>query len=290
MNPAIAMALPTVRRLNSLRRKLMATSALVSVSPLVPAQAGVDLDVPFITTPDTVVLAMLDLAKVGARDMVLDLGSGDGRIPIMAATRYGARAGGVELDPRLVATSTSLAARAGVGQRVWFRQQDLFETDLTEASVITMYLLPDVNLKLRPRLLGLRPGTRIVSHDWDMGEWIADQDITVPAPNKPVGRLKQARLMLWVVPQDFSTMRSGTLHWAHEPGNPQPVEVKLRQRFQIIEAGSITTSAGVAWEIVAGKVSAGLVELRMAAQAQRASVVGRSGPKGLELRAVREPS
>ena len=131
---------------------------------------GQDTDVPFVVTPDHVTRAMLELAAVKPGDFVIDLGSGDGRIVIVAAKQFGARGLGVEIVPDLVEKSRDNARRAGVADRVEFRVQDLFATDLSAATVITMYLLPEVNLQLRPRLLALKPGTRIVSHDWDMGD------------------------------------------------------------------------------------------------------------------------
>jgi len=157
-------------------------------------------EVPFITTPDRVTLAMLELARVGPADHVIDLGSGDGRIVITAAKRFGARGLGVEIVPELVRKSRALARAAGVAERVEFREQDLFATDLGRASVVTMYLLPAVNLQLRPRLLALAPGTRVVSHDWDMGDWLPERTLTVDVPDKAVGREKVSRIHLWVVP------------------------------------------------------------------------------------------
>jgi SAM-dependent methyltransferase len=159
-----------------------------------------DTDVPFVVTPDQVTREMLKLADVKASDYVIDLGSGDGRIVIVAAKQFGARGLGVEIVPELVEKSIDAARRAGVADRVEFRVQDLFATDLSQATVITMYLLPEVNLQLRPRLLALKPGTRIVSHDWDMGDWKPDRVITVDAPDKPIGREKLSRLYLWTVP------------------------------------------------------------------------------------------
>ena len=162
--------------------------------------AAQDLDVPFVVTPDHVTRAMLELANVKPGDFVIDLGSGDGRIVIVAARHYGARGLGVEIVPDLVEKSRDNARRAGVAERVEFREQDLFETDLSRATVITMYLLPDVNLKLRPRLQALKPGTRIVSHDWDMGDWKPDRMVTIDVPDKPYGLEKVSRLYLWTVP------------------------------------------------------------------------------------------
>lgn len=175
-------------------RTLLATLALVA------APAFAQDEVPFIVTPDTVTLAMLQAANVGPEDHVIDLGSGDGRIVITAAKRFGASGLGVEIVPDLVRQSQDNARKAGVAAQVEFRTQDLFETDLARASVITMYLLPDVNLQLRDRVLALAPGTRIVSHDWDMGDWAPDLTLTVDVPDKAIGREKLSRVHLWVVP------------------------------------------------------------------------------------------
>jgi SAM-dependent methyltransferase len=162
-----------------------------------------DVEVPFITTPDHVTVAMLEIAGVKSGDHVIDLGSGDGRIVITAARRFGATGLGVEIVPDLVERSRANAERAGVADRVRFRVQDLFDpaldADLARATVITMYLLPEVNLKLRPRLRALKKGTRIVSHDWDMGDWTPERQITLSVPDKAVGREKLSRVFLWVV-------------------------------------------------------------------------------------------
>ena len=164
------------------------------------ATPAVSEEVPFITSPDNVTLEMLSIAGVKRTDHVLDLGSGDGRIVILAAKRFGATGLGVEIDPALVRTSISNARNAGVAQSVEFREQDLFKTDLSTATVITMYLLPEINLQLRPALLALKPGTRLVSHDWDMGDWTPDRTTVVPVPDKQVGREKSSKVHLWVVP------------------------------------------------------------------------------------------
>lgn len=163
------------------------------------APAYEDLDTPFVTTPQNVVDAMLELAGVNSGDVLLDLGSGDGRIVITAAQRFGIRGTGIEIDPRLIARARANAAAAGVSDRARFIEQDLFVTDLGGASVITIYLLPAVNLKLRPALQRLKPGTRIVSHDWGMGDWLPDREIVVPAPTKTTGIEKSSTLMLWTV-------------------------------------------------------------------------------------------
>ena len=205
-------------------QKLLVLCALALASPFLPAQ--VVEEVPFITTPDNVTLAMLQLAQVSSRDRVIDLGSGDGRIVITAAKRFGASGLGVEIVPELVARSRAAAEQAGVAQRAEFREQDLFKTDLAQATVITMYLLPEVNLQLRPALLQLAPGTRIVSHDWDMGDWLPDETLTVAAPDKTIGREKKSRLHRWVVPARAEGV------WCGADG----AQLKLTQRYQTVQA------------------------------------------------------
>lgn len=189
-------------------------------------------EVPFITTPDNVTLEMLRLAQVRAGDHVIDLGSGDGRIVILAAQRFGATGLGVEIVPDLVQQSLRNARQAGVEHRVSFREQDLFKTDLSPATVVTMYLLPEVNLQLRPRLLQLKPGTRIVSHDWDMGDWQPDATTTVPVPDKKVGLEKSSKVHLWVVPADVQGLWCGT-------GLLKDFSLKLTQRYQAVQ-GTLT--------------------------------------------------
>lgn len=185
------------------------TFALLVGLPAAAQLAGGD-EVPFITSPDNVTLEMLRMADVRTTDHVIDLGSGDGRIVILAAKRFGATGLGVEIDPDLVARSLRAAKEAGVADRVQFRVEDLFTTDFSSATVITMYLLPEVNLRLRPSLLALKPGTRIVSHDWDMGDWQPDQTTVVAVPEKAVGREKSSQVHLWVVPARVHGLWCGT--------------------------------------------------------------------------------
>ena len=142
---------------------------LAQAQPRKPAQQP---DVIYVPTPHEVVDDMLRLANVGKSDILYDLGSGDGRIAIAAAKKFGIRAGGIDIDPERIREANENARRAGVTHLVEFRQEDLFKADFGEATVITLYLLPDLNVKLRPRLLDeLKPGTRIVSHQFDMGTW-----------------------------------------------------------------------------------------------------------------------
>ncbi len=187
-----------------------------------------DVDVPFITSPDNVTLEMLNAAKVGPGDYVLDLGSGDGRIVITAAKRFGASGMGVEIVPDLVEKSNRSAKEADVADRVSFRVQDLFKTDLTQATVITMYLLPEVNLQLRPAILGLKPGTRVVSHDWDMGDWAPDRTTVVAVPDKMVGREKSSKIHLWTVPAKVDGLWCGV-------GLLRGASLELTQQFQRFE-------------------------------------------------------
>lgn len=149
-------------------------------------------DVPYVPTPQSVVERMLVLGQVDKNDLVYDLGSGDGRIPITAAQKYGARGVGIDIDPERIQEANANARKAGVSDRVQFVQQDLFKTDLSKATVVTLYLLPDVNLKLRPKLLQeLKPGTRIVSHAFDMGNWKPEQ----------VEQVDGKTVYVWTVPE-----------------------------------------------------------------------------------------
>lgn len=153
-------------------------------------------DVPYVPTPQAVVDKMLELAAVTKDDVVYDLGSGDGRIVISAAKKYGVRGVGVDIDPERIKEANANAVLAGVSDRVKFLEQDLFKTDLKEATVVTLYLLPDVNLRLRPKLWQeLKPGARVVSHAFDMGDWAPQQRVEVEGKT----------IYYWVVPKDAPT-------------------------------------------------------------------------------------
>ena len=159
-----------------------------------PARTAPKLDVVWVPSAPEVIAAMMEAAKVGPGDVVYDLGCGEGEIVIAAALRYGARGVGVDLDPERITNARLNAARAGVTDRVTFIEQDLFTTDVSRATVVTLYLGPEINRRLRPKLLReLRPGTRIVSHDFSMGEWEPERMVTVPqAPGHVV--------YLWLIP------------------------------------------------------------------------------------------
>jgi SAM-dependent methyltransferase len=178
-------------------------------------QAG--KDVIWVPTPDSLIQAMLDLAKVTPDDYVIDLGSGDGRIVIAAAKR-GARAVGFEFNPDMVALSRRNAETAGVSSKATFVNADIFESDFSKATVITMYLLPQLNLKLRPTILSFKPGTRVVSHAFTMGEWSADQTV------EQEGRTAY----LWIVPAHIEGM------WTCKMSTGV-AELNLTQQFQNVQ-------------------------------------------------------
>ncbi len=201
-----------------------------------------DLDVPFVVSPPLVTKTMLEMAGVVSNDFVIDLGSGDGRIVVLAAKNYGARGLGVEIDPALVETARAYAKKANVADRASFRVEDLFTTNLAAATVITMYLLPDVNIALRPKLLQLKPGTRIVSHDWDMGDWAHDAMRVVDNPEKSVGREKSSKVFLWTVPAKVNGK------WCAQQAQTttrrqRSITLDLTQRFQMIDG--LLTADGV---------------------------------------------
>jgi SAM-dependent methyltransferase len=184
---------------------------------------------PYIPSPPSTVDEMLRLAEVGAGDIVFDLGAGDGRVVIAAARKFGARGVGVEIDAALVERARASAARAGVDGRVRFMQQDLFKAELGEATVIALYLSPNMNLKLRPVLLGLKPGTRIVSHAADLGDWRPDRRTAI-----------RKDVMLWVVPARIAG------RWRGDFGAPpRPLEISFSQRYQKISASARLASAPV---------------------------------------------
>lgn len=177
------------------------------------------LDVPFVPTDDGVIKAMLNLARVNSKDVLYDLGSGDGRILIMAARQHGTRGIGIELDPSLIADGMEEAAHFGVECQVDFIEEDIFKADCSEATVVTLYLLDTINIRLRPLLLNqLRPGARIVSHAFDMGDWKADEQIESGG----------ITIYKWIVPAQVE----GVWEWDGVEGTPYRVE--LEQKYQCV--------------------------------------------------------
>jgi len=214
------------------------TLALILVSPTgqvafsqvtSDGQEKIKLDVPYEPSSEEVVRAMLEIAKVGKRDLLYDLGCGDGRIVIAAAQKAGARGVGVDLDPERIKESIENARKAHVTDRVQFFQQDLFQTRIGNATVVMLYLWPEVNLKLRPKLFQeLRPGTRVVSHSHDMADWEPDQTITAPGGHK---------VRLWVIPANVT----GTWEW-NMPGEKERYLLKFSQKFQRV-SGTLNLGA-----------------------------------------------
>ncbi|MBX3665964.1 MAG: class I SAM-dependent methyltransferase [Burkholderiales bacterium] len=199
------------------------------------AQPHWQFDVPFVPTPHVVIEEMLRLANVTPQDFVMDLGSGDGRVLITAAQKFGARGIGVDLDGELIAESIESAQAAGVTDRVQFLQQDLFKTDLDRASVITMYLLPGVMARLQPRLLELKPGTRLVSHDFRLGDWKPDVTTQI-----------RKNTFLWIVPARVAGRWQMKLAL---PGGEHAVMLELRQQYQEVDGfGRFSDRHSQIWE------------------------------------------
>jgi hypothetical protein len=211
---------------------LVAIPALAQKFEPQVGQAG--KDVIWVPTPDEVVDRMLTMAQVGPNDFHMDLGSGDGKIVITAAKR-GAKSLGIEYNPEMVKLSQDNAQKAGVSDRASFRRADIFQTDFSQATVITLYLLPALNMKLRPLILSMKPGTRVVSHSFTMEDWEADE----------ISSMDGRRAYFWLVPANVM----GT--WALDAGG-QKTEMALEQTFQKIN-GTITL----------GPVQGGLREARM---------------------------
>jgi protein-L-isoaspartate O-methyltransferase len=232
------------------RRAVVVATAVASLTAY-PVYAQDFGDTPYVQTPQNVVDRMLEVAKVGPADYVIDLGSGDGRMVITAAQKYGARGFGVDLDRRLVELANRRAASAGVAGRAVFYERDLYETDFSAASVVTIYLLPEVNLMVRPKLLAtLKPGTRVVSHDYNMGNWPPDAEMVLDAPDKPVGRDKKSKVFYWVVPGNAA----GKWRWESPvAGKPAVFNLALAQNFQKI-SGSLNID-GSAWPLENARLS-----------------------------------
>ena len=181
-------------------------------------------DVMWIPTPDAMIPRMLEMARVTKGDLVYDLGAGEGRIPIAAAKQFGATAVGIEYDPKMADLARRNAQRAGVGDKVTIVTGDIFKEDFSKATVVTLYLLPDLNHQLRPQLLKMKPGTRVVSHMWDMGEWEPDE-IAVQG---------ESEAFLWIVPAPVAG------RWIlRDPAGTWEAEARINQIFQRI-GGTLT--------------------------------------------------
>jgi SAM-dependent methyltransferase len=220
-------------------RGAFALAGIAALTALLPTEAPAQRRMKaeptliYVPTPQSIVDKMLEVAKVTKDDYVFDLGSGDGRIPITAAKRYGARGFGVDINPKLIAEARDNAKVAGVSDRVEFRRQDLFRTSVREATVVGLYLFVWANVKLRPRLISeLRPGSRIVAHDFPVGDdWKPDVE----------EEIENRTVYLWYVPAQVA----GT--WTIE-GGPQPLTVQLQQKFQVIDGTATVNGRSVPLE------------------------------------------
>ncbi|HEY6821223.1 MAG TPA: class I SAM-dependent methyltransferase [Burkholderiales bacterium] len=255
----------TIARTLTIVVALIAAPAWAQTAPSTfqPEVGQAGKDVVWVPTPQVLVDKMLDMAKLTPKDFLMDLGSGDGRTVITAAKR-GARAVGIEYNPDMVELSRRNALQAGVGDKAAFMKADLFETDLSKATVITMFLLPDINLKLRPKLLALKPGTRIVSNSFTMGEWKADESAHLGANEGCVESWCTA--LLWIIPAQVA----GT--WKVAPG-----ELTLTQDFQML-SGTLKTPERIV--PVEGKVTGDQVIVTAAGKVYQ----GRMHGKALELK------
>jgi len=221
-----------------IRRRLLTSLLIAFFAPLLAAQSSPQLgdevyrpsvgqpgkDVVWVPTPDALVTRMLQAAKTTDKDLVYDLGAGDGKIPIAAAKQFGATAVGIEYNAEMAALAKRNVERAGVAGKVTIIEGDIFKEDFSKATVVTMYLLPDLNLKLRPLLLKMKPGTRLVSHQFTMGEWEPDETLQIESRDA----------YFWIVPTDVSG------HWAlKEDRGGWQGELNLTQRFQRI-GGTLT--------------------------------------------------
>lgn len=230
-----------------LRRRVPALAAALVLAALSlgTAPAGAQprpLDVPFVPTPDHIVEAMLRLVKPTKDDFLVDLGSGDGRIPILAAQKYGVRGFGVDLNPERVKEARANAKKAGVTDKVEFVEGDLFKTDFRKATILTMYLLPDVNMRLRSEILEMKPGTRVVSHAFHMEDWKPD------ASEQSDFR----QVFFWIVPAKIGGKWSGTLGGAK-------VEFDMQQKFQEVSGSGLLD--GRPLKIAGGKITGEQIDL-----------------------------
>jgi SAM-dependent methyltransferase len=202
---------------------LSASALAQAPAPFEPQRGQAGKDVVWVPTPDEVVEKMLDMAKVTRKDRLVDLGSGDGKIAIAAARTYGTRATGLEYNPDMVTLSQRLAREAGVADKATFQQADIFVTDFSSATVVTMYLLPELNLRLRPQLFKMPPGTRVVSHSFTMGDWEPDE----------TSRAGTGDLYLWRIPANASGA------WVlRVPGVLPAATLYIRQRYQMVEGNA----------------------------------------------------
>jgi hypothetical protein len=264
------------------RRVLFALGAL----PLARyAQAAEDIEAkrtggPYVPTPQVVVDEMLRMGKVGPDDFLVDLGSGDGVIVLTAATRLKTRGLGVDIDPRLVRLSNEEARRRGVADRAKFHVQDVFKTDISKATVVTMYLLPSMMSELQRKIFNeLKPGTRVVSHDYHFGDWEADDQLTWDVPEKEkINGVPRATVYLWIVPAKVAG------RWqlrVAAPAGEQRYELALRQSFQEVE-GLVTGPGAKAVKLTPSRLQGERITFSFFARGERHLFRGRVDGDAME--------
>ena len=265
--------------------------------PSVKEPPKITEETPFVISPSPVVETMLKMAGVRATDFLIDLGSGDGRIVITAAKEYGARGFGIDYDPRLVRRAKENAKQAGVDDRITFVEQDIFKSDFSQASVVTMYLLPEYNAVLQPKLLALKPGTRIVSHDYGIGDWEPDAQTKIPVPDKPVGLEKASMIYFWVVPAkvqgDWTARVPGRKGWTD-------ARIHIEQHNQKISGEALIEGeklplerANLTGESITFRVEQGDRTIRVSGLVQNGRIAGQvasGGGRNYRFRALRAKS
>jgi len=263
----------------SKRRILILAAALAAGG--VPGTAAFAAEIertggPYVPTPQVVVDQMLRIGKVAAGDYVIDLGSGDGVIVLTAATQHKASGVGVEIDPELVALSNDRAKKLGVADRARFVREDVRKMDVSKATVVTLYLLPGMMIDLRPKLFAeLKPGTRIVSHDYHFGDWQADDQFSFDVPEKEkVNGVPRATIYKWVVPAKVQGA------WQLRLAGGEQMPVSLQQKYQILE-GTATTG-GRAVKLVGPTLSGEQIEFSLPVSGQMARFSGKVGAAQME--------
>jgi hypothetical protein len=235
-------------------------SALLAIWSAVHAVEVARTGGPFVPTPQVVVDAMLEVAQVGPRDFVIDLGSGDGRIVLTAAQRYKARGLGLDIDPDLVKQSNATAAERGLATRVTFREQDVLQARIDEATVVTLYLLPGLMQQLQSKFTKeLKPGTRIVSHDFPFGEWKPDREVSIDVPEKygTPGQWKST-IFYWIVPAQVS----GAWHVTAPGLLSEVLPLTLEQQYQFVQGGFRDKDRRVS--LTGGKLEANRIRFKLA--------------------------
>jgi phospholipid N-methyltransferase len=270
------------RQFSVYRRRIMLALAALPVARLAGAADDIDskrTGGPFVPTPQVVVDEMLRMGKVGADDFIVDLGSGDGVIVLTAATRLKARGFGVDIDPRLVRLSNDEAKRRGVADRASFHVQDVFKTDISKATVVTLYLLPGMMAELRPKIFNeLKPGARVVSHDYSFDEWTADDQFTWDVPEKEaVNGVPRATVYLWIVPARVEG------RWRLRLSGPveEKYELTLRQSYQNLE-GAVTAPGGRVTKLSHSRMRGEQITFAFPVSGDRHLFRGRAGGDAME--------